>query len=223
MTSAEAEATKSKINDYIDGLALTPDEYNIFLDLYENCSDKLFVRVMEALADDRTGESISPRDFHTVLGEFSSLGESLENQSALNREYRLMKDIVAARKMNADVLRNLIANQRISDGINPEDIERINVIMSELSKPSGDTINDIYRMKVLQKVMRELAGGDAKTAHAMLLSVDDYMLPVDVRYIKLNDFDRAYMNDNGLTEDDMIKLKSMAAFELLDDAGDGGE
>jgi hypothetical protein len=219
----ESLETQEKINEYIDGLKMTSDDYNIFMDLYEKCSDRLFVRIMESLADDPDGDEVSPRDFHSVLGEFSGLEDSLRSQHDLNREYMLMKgilgDLIDAKKLNQNemdsLLRNLIANKRRSDeSINPEDIEKMNVISSELSKPSGNALSDVYRMKVMQKIMREYIAGDSSTAHAMLLSVDDYMLPVDERHIQLNDFDRGYMDENKLTEDQMRKLKSLAAFEI---------
>lgn len=215
--------TQEKINEYIDGLKMTSDDYSIFLDLYEKCSDKLFARIMEALASDPSGGRISPRDLHTVLGEFSCLGDSLRNQHDLSREYALMKEtldeLALAKRLTEEetksLLRNLIANQQYDEnGINPEDIEKMNIIAAELSKSSGDALNDIYRMKVLQKIMRESASGSADTAHAILLSVDDYMLPVDERYIQLNDFDRGYMTEKGLTEEQMRKIKSLAAFDL---------
>lgn len=219
-----ATDTQTKINDYIDGLKMTSDDYSIFLELYEKCSDKLFARIMESLADDPDGKDISPRDFHSILGEFSGLGDSIKSQYDLNREYMLMKDmfsdLAAARKMNLNemmtLLRNLTATQEYDggSGISPEDIEKMNVIAAELSKPSGDALNDIYRMKVMQMIMRECVNGKSATAHSILLSVDDYMLPVDERHVRLNDFDRGYMAEKGLSEDQMRKIKSLAAFEL---------
>ena len=223
-----ANETQEKINEYIDGLKMASDDYNIFLDLYEKCSDKLFARIMESLADDPSGDMISPRDLHTVLGEFSCLGDSLRNQRDLSREYELMKktldELALAKRLTEEetgsLLRNLIASQSYEEGgVNPEDIERMNVIAAELGKSSGDSLNDIYRMKVLQRIMKEYASGSAETAHAILLSVDDYMLPVDERYVQLSDFDRDYMAEKGLTEEQMRKIKSLAAFDLAEEEG----
>jgi hypothetical protein len=68
------------------------------------------------------------------------------------------------------------------------------------------------------QVLRQILSADDSTSNKaiddLLLSAHEYLVPVDYESISLTNADRLYMQENGVSEDLMRKMKSLAAMSV---------
>ena len=89
-------------------------------------------------------------------------------------------------------------------------VEKENILFSLLNSDKKlSPIEEIYRNRMISKI---LSTDNHEFLDKMLLSIHDFIVPVDYDHIMLNNYDRSFMMDNSLTENDMKKMKSFAAF-----------
>lgn len=235
----DLEKEKEELIDYVKSMPLYDNigasnfvsgtgEYDALVNLIQNMDDTLFVKTMEEIKNG----NLTLGDFQRLListdyGE--TLENSIENQRNLYNEYELlMNEYTSLGLINdGDKLDNLATFKKYttsSGSLSVINIEKKQRIYELLSKDTGDPYIDYYRNLMFMELVEDpVESGSSLTpdeiADKFLQSVEDYIVPVDFRYIQLTDRDKKFAEQNGLTTDQMKKLKSMMAFHTTTAGG----
>lgn len=216
--------TRNELVDYIDSLVITEDNYDNLLNLVQNCDDALFTKIMEEL---KNGNLVL-NDFIRKFSENDEFEQIINSQEKTYKEHMMLRNRLIeltnfykeALKMNnytkfleTDKLPNLITTyeNKTSDKVNysANEIERQNIILSLINKYTRDPLEDAYKTTMLEKVLNS---DDTDFIDSMLLSFHDFVVPVDFDHVYLSEYDKNFALENGLTDDDVKKMKSLAAF-----------
>jgi len=220
--------TKQELFNFIENLNITTSNYEDILYLVQNCDDALFTKIIEEM---KNGHLVL-NDFTRLFKENDSLEESIDKQEKLYNEHTLLRERLlnitalyrntATNKISANYgtyentlrLKNLttqFANKDANNKItaSASDIEKQNFILSVIDQPTDDPLEDLYRVNMINKMLDTT---DSDFIDSMLLSLHDYLVPVDYEHIVLTEHDKEFAKNNNMTDDDMKKMKSLAAF-----------
>lgn len=218
MAYTVSESMKS-ISDYIDSMAIYENDYPIICNLLENMDDSLFLKVMEEMKDG----NLTFSDFKRVLSGDSMgdlMAESFESQEKLYEKYVDLLGYLKDLKVVSDgdrlgYLAGMPDDLTIgSSGSSLETIDRENAVSSLISRdPSEDPLAEFYGNAVLADLLD--SAKSPKAIDALLLSAHEYLIPVDYDSITITESDRRFMTENSVSEGEMRKIKSLAAFNAV--------
>lgn len=231
MAKVDIDIAKEEIIDFIDHLNITENNYDIILYLVKNADNAFFTKVMEEIKDG----NLTFNDFIRMFSTDESLDETLSAQSKIYREQKLLRE----RYLEAEQLLEIEKNKNIHNVVNKygnkrfkelttmyknktgntvnytaSDIEKENILLSMLSQDSLDIMEQQYKNAALNKLLGvDMTDSErVEFVDSMLLSINDFIVPVDFNHIVLTKNDLMFAKENGMTEDDMKKMKSFAAF-----------
>lgn len=192
--------TKEEILASIDSMTIYKDDVEVIQNLLKYCNDTLFVKIMEEIFLGNLLFSDLKPIFNSP--EYTNLLEkSLSFQTAFSEYYKKYSDLLTAKNLTNDLkLVNLMTiNQNIVF------LEKKNQIYSILFSKTGDAMTEFYQNVALQDILNNPSNLDN-----ILLSVSDYIVPIDYNYIQLTEADTLFMKQEQISEEEMKKIKSVA-------------
>lgn len=192
--------TKEEILASIDSMTIYKDDVGVIQNLLKYCNDTLFVKIMEEIFLGNLLFSDLKPIFNSP--EYTNLLEkSLSFQTAFSEYYKKYSDLLTAKNLTNDLkLVNLMTIDR-----NIVFLEKKNQIYSILFSKSGDAMTEFYQNVALQDILNNPSNLDN-----ILLSVSDYIVPIDYNYIQLTEADTLFMKQEQISEEEMKKIKSVA-------------
>lgn len=210
-------STKTELEEFIDNLNITDGEYGNYatlLELVQNADAALFTKIVEEVKNG----NISFNDFTKWIGvDYSYDIETVLNaQEKLYMEYQMLREYTLEKNtalQNYGIVLDDSTKQLITTYKNNNNsavnVEKSNIIMSLLSKHSNNVLEDVYKSRMINLI---LSNTDDSTLDSFLMSIHDFIVPVDYNHVVLNTYDKSFMKENNMTEDEMKKMKSFAAF-----------
>lgn len=206
---------KNLLKDYVDNLKISEENYNEFVKLL-NIDDNLFVKIIEEIKNNNLKINDFKRLFDDLPNYATSIETSMEAQEKLYREYSLLFDrlkelnIISEGQQleNLISLKEFVKNNKI---ISVVDIEKQNILYSLFTEEISDPFKNFYRTTMLNEIIKNIEDNNPAVEN-MLLSVHDFMVPVDYEHIEINNTDKQFMIENNLDEATFKKIKSLAAF-----------
>lgn len=192
--------TKEEILASIDSMTIYKDDVEVIQNLLKYCNDTLFVKIMEEIFLGNLLFSDLKPIFNSP--EYTNLLEkSLSFQTAFSEYYKKYSDLLTAKNLTNDLkLVNLMTIDR-----NIVFLEKKNQIYSILFSKTGDAMTEFYQNVALQDILNNPSNLDN-----ILLSVSDYIVPIDYNYIQLTEADALFMKQEQISEEEMKKIKSVA-------------
>lgn len=192
--------TKEEILASIDSMTIYKDDAEVIQNLLKYCNDTLFVKIMEEIFLGNLLFSDLKPIFNSP--EYTNLLEkSLSFQTAFSEYYKKYSDLLTAKNLTNDLkLVNLMTIDR-----NIVFLEKKNQIYSILFSKTGDAMTEFYQNVALQDILNNPSNLDN-----ILLSVSDYIVPIDYNYIQLTEADTLFMKQEQISEEEMKKIKSVA-------------
>ena len=92
------------------------------------------------------------------------------------------------------------------------DIEKENILFYNLMQETDDPVMELYRSRMLKELLSMDDVHRSSYIDSMLLSVHDYIVPVDYTKVLLNGSDLKFAEDNNVDLEEMKKIKSFAAY-----------
>jgi hypothetical protein len=200
--------TKQGIIDGIDSMRICEKDYDTLNMLCDYLDDSVFSKIMELILEG----DLKISDFEPVFSDSAigkAIAESIETQNELYTEMSRLAEFRAA----TDIQKYGIVKG--DSGYMDEKTEEINNILFSLVSQSstGDPITDACRKKLYSDLLSgAISAGDA--SH-WLMSINDYVIPVDYDHIVLNQVDIDFMNRNDLSVEGIKKIKSLAEYLRL--------
>jgi hypothetical protein len=211
---------KQELIEYVDMLNITNSNYDDILNLVLNADDALFTKIIEEIKDG----NLQFNDFQRMFSFDGALDDSISEQAKLYREHQLLSERLyeAAELANIDrnrylslLHRNFITNHQGThngEKYDAAEIEKENKLISMLTKEGNDVLEEHYKNKMLNQLIAAPDNERAALVDSMLFSLNDYLVPVDFDHIELTDTDIQFARENNMTDDDMRKMKSFAAY-----------
>lgn len=192
--------TKEEILASIDSMTIYKDDVEVIQNLLKYCNDTLFVKIMEEIFLGNLLFSDLKPIFNSP--EYTNLLEkSLSFQTAFSEYYKKYSDLLTAKNLTNDLkLVNLMTIDR-----NIVFLEKKNRIYSILFSKTGNAMTEFYQNIALQDILNNPSNLDN-----ILLSVSDYIVPIDYNYIQLTEADTLFMKQEQISEEEMKKIKSVA-------------
>lgn len=192
--------TKEEILTSIDSMTIYKDDVEVIQNLLKYCNDTLFVKIMEEIFLGNLLFSDLKPIFNSP--EYTNLLEkSLSFQTAFSEYYKKYSDLLTAKNLTNDLkLVNLMTIDR-----NIVFLEKKNQIYSILFSKTGNAMTEFYQNIALQDILNNPSNLDN-----ILLSVSDYIVPIDYNYIQLTEADTLFMKQEQISEEEMKKIKSVA-------------
>lgn len=210
---------KNKLIDFVANMNLYDGkDYEILKSMLLVMEPTLFVKIIEEMKDN----NLSLKDFYrlfksTNYGE--TIANSLENQANLYDEYTRLISLLLDYHIieEGDKLNNLVTFATVivnNKKYSVAEVEKIQKIFELYIKDTNDPYKEFFKDKIFSDFLKEIQGTTVNVSALdnILLSMQDYLVPVDYRYIELTDDDKNYAYNNKLTTDQMKKLKSMYAY-----------
>ena len=210
---------KNKLIDFVANMNLYDGkDYEILKSMLLVMEPTLFVKIIEEMKDN----NLSLKDFYRLF-ESTNYGEtianSLENQANLYDEYTRLISLLLDYHIieEGDKLNNLVTFATVivnNKKYSVAEVEKIQKIFELYIKDTNDQYKEFFKDKIFSDFLKEIQGTTVNVSALdnILLSMQDYLVPVDYRYIELTDDDKNYAYNNKLTTDQMKKLKSMYAY-----------
>ena len=210
---------KNKLIDFVANMNLYDGkDYEILKSMLLIMEPTLFVKIIEEMKDN----NLSLKDFYRLF-ESTNYGEtianSLENQANLYDEYTRLISLLLDYHIieEGDKLNNLVTFATVivnNKKYSVAEVEKIQKIFELYIKDTNDPYKEFFKDKIFSDFLKEIQGKSVNISALdnILLSMQDYLVPVDYRYIELTDDDKNYAYNNKLTTDQMKKLKSMYAY-----------
>lgn len=192
--------TKEEILTSIDSMTIYKDDVEVIQNLLKYCNDTLFVKIMEEIFLGNLLFSDLKPIFNSP--EYTNILEkSLSFQTAFSEYYKKYSDLLTAKNLTNDLkLVNLMTIDR-----NIVFLEKKNQIYSILFSKTGNAMTEFYQNIALQDILNNPSNLDN-----ILLSVSDYIIPIDYNYIQLTEADTLFMKQEQISEEEMKKIKSVA-------------
>ena len=213
---------KNILNKYIENLEITDEMYDYIVPLLE-ADDALFTKIIEEVKNN----NLKFNDFYRIFDDIPNYADTIKNsidaQEKLYNEYYLLYQLLNGlneqsaelRLNNLGIIKSYITEQ--DDGtentISVEDIEKRNILFSLFTEDISDPFKNFYKSMMLNKIVEGIENNQNEAVENMLLSLHDYLVPVDFNHVVLNNTDREFMKANNIkSEDEMKKIKSLAAY-----------
>lgn len=192
--------TKDELLTAIDSMTIYKDDVEVIQNLIKYCNDTLFVKIMEEIflgnlmfSDLKT--IFADRDYQNILEK------SLSFQTAFSEYCRKYSELLEAKQLTNDLMElNLMTIEN-----NIVLIEKKNQIYSILFNKNNNEIEEFYQNIALQDILK-----NPDNLNNILLSISDYIVPIDYSKIQLTESDRLYMEQEQISEELMKKIKSLS-------------
>ena len=209
----------NKIKSFVDNETITSNKYDIIVNLL-SADNSLFSKIIEEVKNN----NLIYLDFYRIFDDIPQFNKTIENslsaQDKLNTEYTLLYNrlhelgLMAEneRLSNLSTVKQFINSETGHTSYSVTDVEKQNILYSLFAEDLTDPFKNLYKSLMLQDIVKNINNGDNEAVRNMLLSFQDFMVPVDYNHVVLNNNDEQFRVDNGLTEDEMKKLKSVSAW-----------
>lgn len=195
--------TKNELISYINDTTFYKEDAEIINNMINNMDSRLFVKVVEEIMLGNLYWS----DFKPIYNDdkFSTvISDSIKSQSEFNE--RLQQFISYHNNINNSVFDTLVnTNSKVIS------IEKRNKIYSLLLSENKNPIDQYYTNKMIDYLLEDDSDENDRILD-MLLSADEYVVPVSWEDIEVNDVDLAYCSSNNIKIDDFKKTKSLALY-----------
>lgn len=206
--------------EFVDNMNLYEEDGKTLINLINNTEDKLFVTIMEHIMlgnlyisdfdevfsheyyGNDIGEEIKSQDsISTRLERIITFKEEIMNLTISNYE-KLQKIAVT------ETSRNFTSSESFNDLIEERYLDFIDTIKNKIHQNTD--LTTAIKLKMLDNL--DTLSGSEEDIQSMLLSADDYVMPLQYDDQVLNDLDKEYMEINNIPESTMKKIKSLATF-----------
>lgn len=199
---ANKYVTKNELISYITETTFYKEDAEIINNMINNMDSRLFVKVVEEIMLGNLYWS----DFKPIYNDdkFSTvISDSIKSQSEFNE--RLQQFISYHDNISNSVFDTLVnTNSKVIS------IEKRNKIYSLLLSENKNPIDQYYTNKMIDYLLED--SGENDRILDMLLSADEYVVPVTWEDVEVNDIDLAYCSSNNIKIDDFKKTKSLALY-----------
>lgn len=194
--------TRNELLSSVDNLILREKDYDTFLKLVTYATPKLFTKIYEEIVLGnlyiKDFEPIFDEDANELRIDYIEMQNKIQNQYI--NMYKLRKQVdesLTLEKYNQD--------QKIVKKSNDKDtFEKMNLAASMID--SLDTTFEKELALSLYNLIEE-------NPDLMLASPNEkFYVAIDFDNIVIDDYDKEYMRINGLSEDEMKKIKSIANY-----------
>lgn len=200
---ANKYVTKNELISYITETTFYKEDAEIINNMINNMDSRLFVKVVEEIMLGNLYWS----DFKPIYNDdkFSTvISDSIKSQSEFNE--RLQQFISYHDNISNSVFDTLVnTNSKVIS------IEKRNKIYSLLLSENKNPIDQYYTNKMIDYLLEDDSDENDRILD-MLLSADEYVVPVSWEDIEVNDVDLAYCSSNNIKIDDFKKTKSLALY-----------
>jgi hypothetical protein len=200
---------KAEILDGIKAMSMTEKDYDVLLGLCDSLSDEIFSKVIELILE---GDLLIS-DFEPLLEDGESRKVVSESIAAQRSLYESASKLAAFREESGtgdDAIYQEYAIAKGDASYSDEKEKELSDILSSLAYGSGssDPVTQACRARLYKDLMD--GGVSEDEARHWMMSLDDFMVPVDWSNVRLNGYDLDFMRSKGLTEDMMKKIKAVA-------------
>lgn len=194
--------TRNELLNSVDNLILREKDYDTFLKLVTYATPKLFTKIYEEIVLGnlyiKDFEPIFDEDANELRVDYIEMQDKIQNQYI--NMYKLRKQVdesLTLEKYNQD--------QKIVKKSDDKDtFEKMNLAASMID--SLDTTFEKELALSLYNLIEE-------NPDIMLASPNEkFYIAIDFNNIVIDDYDKEYMRINGLSEDEMKKIKSIANY-----------
>lgn len=186
-----------------DNFYLYKEDTEVINNMINYMDSRLFVKVVEEIILGNLYWS----DFKPIYNDnkFSTLiSDSIKSQAEFNE--RLQQFTEYNNKINSSIFDTLInTNEKVIS------IEKRNKIYSLLLSENKNPINQYYTNKMIDYLLEDDSDSSNRILD-MLLSADEYVVPVSWENIEVNDVDLQYCSVNNVAINDFKKIKSLALY-----------
>ena len=194
--------TRNELLNSVNNLILREKDYDTFLKLVTYATPKLFTKIYEEIV---LG-NLYIKDFEPIFDE---------NANELRVDYIEMQDKIQNQYINMYKLRKQVdesltlekynKDQKIVKKSDDKDIfEKMNLAASMI-----DSLDTTFEKELALSLYNLIE----KNPDIMLASPNEkFYVAIDFNNIVIDDYDKEYMRINGLSEDEMKKIKSIANY-----------
>ena len=201
--------TRLELLSFVDSMELTESDYTVLLNLTNATTPKLFTKIIEEIA---LG-NLFINDFKSIYGENfkKDIANLIEEQAKLENK---VKRLVNFRKyINTNFINNIIVDHTTDDYFEFLKEEKLDLIYTYLNDDPLTTeilLLNGYNMK--DRSLEDLVD-------TFLFSRDNFMIPIQHKDILLNRYDKNFMMNHNMTEDEMRKMKSLVYYIMHKNGG----
>ena len=201
--------TRLELLSFVNSMELTESDYTVLLNLTNATTPKLFTKIIEEIA---LG-NLFINDFKSIYGENfkKDIANLIEEQTKLENK---VKRLVNFRKyINTNFINNIIVDHTIDDYSEFLKEEKLDLIYTYLNDDPLTTeilLLNGYNMK--DRSLEDLVD-------TFLFSRDNFMIPIQHKDILLNKYDKNFMMNHNMTEDEMRKMKSLVYYIMHKNGG----
>lgn len=200
---ANKYVTKNELISYISSTTFYKEDAEIINSMINSMDSRLFVKVVEEIMLGNLYWS----DFKPIYNDdkFSTvISDSVKSQSEFNE--RLQQFISYHNNISNSVFDTLVnTNSKVIS------IEKRNKIYSLLLSENKNPVDQYYTNKMIDYLLEDDSDENDRILD-MLLSADEYVVPVTWEDVEVNDIDLAYCSSNNIKINDFKKTKSLALY-----------
>lgn len=199
------------INEVINSFQFSKNEYDIIVDLLSKTDDSLFTKILEEVYKG----NLCWMDFKQFLSNTnypSILVDELKTQTELSEYMKRLKDFRKSFKEANENLNNIL-NENALDTSSGDYSNEVNNIRKNLiyeitkQSPSDTPLTIAYKLYLYENLT---SSNSNLNINNIFLFLNNYYIPVKWDSQVLNSYDRAYMTEYGIDEDQMKQIKSLS-------------
>lgn len=199
------------INEVINSFQFSKNEYDIIVDLLSKTDDSLFTKILEEVHNG----NLCWMDFKQFLSNTnypSILVDELKTQTELSEYMKRLKDFRKSFKEANENLNNILNENALdtSSGNYSNEVNNIRKnLIYEITKqsPSDTPLTIAYKLYLYENLT---SSNSNLNINNIFLFLNNYYIPVKWNSQVLNSYDRAYMTEYGIDEDQMKQIKSLS-------------
>lgn len=212
--------TKNEIFNLIDSMKIREKDYDIIVYLMENLDERLFLKILEEVLLGNIYWSDFERYFE-YIGYDNHFETIVSNQYDL---HQLLSKLIALR--NSFGLEHPSVNKLSIQANKEVSRDFRNDILYELSRknPNDSLTTELFKVNMFNAIINARVSTELDmepstnngilyiNADDIMLTINDYVLPIDYNYIRLSDNDYVYMSNNNISEDMMKKIRAVSDY-----------
>lgn len=211
---------KDMIFDKIEKMEIREKDYPIILHLLNNSEPKLFLKILEEVLEKNLLWSDFER-YLEVYGYSDLLGSNIQRQVEISQILTKLHNLRNLLGLEHPTINKFAVNLTSSD-IEISSSFRDDLLY-ELTKknPNDNFTAELLKAKLFNSIVNgkvildnniptgELDGITYINGNDILLTINEYILPIDAQYQDLNEYDYQYMMENNISEEMTKKIKSI--------------
>lgn len=211
--------TKDEIFKKIDMMEIREKDYPIIVYLMEALEPKLFLKIFEEILEGNLVWSDFER-FLNIYGDSELLANTIDNQESLSQTLVKIYKLRESLSLDHPEISKLASNTKDSES------EFRDSILYELSKknPNDNATTEFLRSKFFNAIINgkvitsnniptsEVSGIFYLNGNDILLTINEYILPISYHFQELDGMDYQYMSENNISSDLMKKIKSISNY-----------